>query len=180
MNADFTVKLGDPTSAEPVTLQELKDQLKIDFDTDNTLLTLLVSAARDRIERWAGVSLVHRSVNNIVKLDGCNLYELPYGPVSDSNSVTVTFLSLSGGSMMSLGPTWFIGEDGEFMQIKPPDAAMYAITYNAGYDVVPAALKTAVLHQAAYMYEHRGDESGIDGLSPTAMMLAKAYRRVVI
>lgn len=176
MNLSYSVKLGEPSGPEPCTLQQCKDQLKIDFSTDDALITALISAARAQIEQYCGVSIVDHEVNLVAKLDGCNLFELPYGPV-DHTTIDLIQLAVSGGTNDE-DPTFdTYGE--HFVQIKSYDDAMFAVTYTAGYTEVPEPLAQAVIHQVAYLYEHRGDED-IPGMSPTAKILANPYRRVVI
>ena len=71
MNVLYSVKLGEATGSEPCTLAECKSQLKIDFSTDDTLLTALITAARLEIEKYTGVSIVGREVNAVCSLSGC-------------------------------------------------------------------------------------------------------------
>ena len=178
MNVTYSVKLGEPTGAEPVTLTEAKAHLKIDFTTDDTLITALITAVRVQLENYTGVSFVDRQVDVIAKLDACNLFEVPYGPAASLPAITE--LAILGGTNTLLTSTEFTryGEIGEFIQIIP-NAAAYAISYTAGYATLPAALKQACLHQIAYLYEHRGDED-INGISATAKMLLKPFRRSVV
>ena len=180
VNLILDVKLGQPTGSEPVTLAEVKSQLKIDFTTDDTLITALISAARDQIEKFTSTSIVGREIIALCKLTGDNWFELPYGPV-DPDSIAVSTVSIGGSTPETLTNFDVIGT--EFIQISPGVNDIcypFLITYDAGYTDVPPAIKEAILHQAAYLYEHRGDESGIDRISPTAIALARIYRRVVI
>ena len=180
MNLVYSVKLGEATGSEPVSLLEAKSQLKIDFSTDDTLLTALITAARLQIEKITGVSLVARQVDLIAKLDGCHLFELPYGPL-DTTSLIVTKLKVTpGGTDELLTTTDYIVRGDYFAQLHVANGdGMFAITYDAGYTVVPQALKEAILHQVSYLYEHRGDED-INGMSATAKALIMPFRRVVI
>ena len=181
MNVNLTldVKLGQPTGSEPITLAQAKSQLKIDFTTDDTLLTALISAARSQIEQYTGISLVEREVITLCKLTGDNWFELPYGPVVGTPLVST--VSIGGSTPETLTDFDIVGTD--FKLVCPGDNTIeypFLITYDTGYTNVPDGLKEAILHQVAYLYEHRGDESAIDRISPTAMLLARLYRRVVI
>ena len=177
MNVIYSVKLGDATGSEPCTLSECKSQLKIDFSTDDTLITALIPVARQQIEQYTGVSIVDREINVVCKLDGANIFELPYGPVT-LDSIELTLLAAYGGTNETITGHSVYGD--HFVQIQPEAAAMYAITYDSAWETLPAPLKEAVIQQVAYLYEHRGDEDENLGLSPNARMLAKMYRRVVI
>jgi len=180
VNLILDVKLGEPTGSEPVTLAQVKSQLKIDFTTDDTLITALISAARAQIEQYTGTSIVEREVITLCKLTGDNWFELPYGPVTTA-SIVVSTVSIGGSTPETLTDFDIVGES--FIQVSPGDNDIcypFLVTYDAGYAIVPPGLSEAVLHQVAYLYEHRGDESAIDRISPTAMLLARLYRRVVI
>ena len=180
MNIIYSVQLGEATGSEPVTLTEAKAQLKLSTTADDTLITALITAARLQIEQYCGVSIVGREVNLVCKLDACNMFELPYGPVTTA-TISATLLRVSAGGTDTLLTTddYLIYGD-HFVNFLPQTSGgFFAITYDAGYTNVPQALKEAVLHQVAYLYEHRGDED-TEGLSTTARMLAKTYRRVVI
>lgn len=191
MNITVDCKLGDPTGAEPCTLTEVKTALRLDTSADDTLITALISAARSQLEVFTGISLVTREMNTIARLDGCNMFELPYGPVADLNSVQVSSLnpgnqaattltsdqySLYGDQFVNLiasAPTWDPTIAGA------QSRGIFALTYETGYTTLPNALKQAVIQQTVYLYEHRGDEVEDLQISPTAWGLAKSFRRVV-
>jgi|SRR6478609_1988726 len=189
INLLLDVQLGQPTGNEPVTLAQAKSQLKIDFTTDDALITALISAARSQLERYTGVSLVQREVVAVVKLTGENWFELPYGPV-DKDSIAVSTVSIGGSTPEAVTSFDVVGNEfvsmnvragGTIFSLSGPDACNpFSITYDAGYADVPPSLSEAVLHQVVYLYEHRGDESGIDMISPTAGLLARLFRRTVI
>lgn len=179
VNLILDVSLGQPTGSEPITLAQAKSQLKIDFTTDDTLLTALITAARSQIEQYTGVSIVEREVIALCKLTGDNWFELPYGPVV--GTPVVSTVSIGGSTPETITDFDIVGTD--FKMVCPGDNTIeypFLITYDAGYTTVPPDLIDAILYQVAYLYEHRGDESGINGRSPVAEALARQRRRVVI
>ena len=180
MNLVYSAKLGEPTGSEPCTLQEAKDHLKVDYSTDDTLITTLISSVRHQLEQYTGVSYVARQVDIIAKLDGCHAFELPYGPAASLPTITELKVLAGVSEVLLIDQYTTYGGIGDFIQIIPTErAGTFAITYTVGYTTLPTALKQAVLHQIAYLYEHRGDED-IQGISPTATMLLKPFRRSVI
>lgn len=191
--ANITVdcKLGEPTGSEPCTLDEVKKELKLDGITaDDTLITALISAARSQLEVFTGLSLVGREVNTIARLDGCNMFELPYGPI-DKDSLQVSALNPGNQAATSLNSNQYSLYGDQFVNLvaKGPVydpilsgghvTGIFALTYDAGYTTVPKALKQAVIQQTVYLYEHRGDEVEDLQISATAWGLAKSFRRVV-
>ena len=109
--------------SEPITLQEAKDWGKIEQDTDDDIITALITAARRMCESYTGLGFITRSiVAGINNADGG--FNLPYGPLitgpdavdTDGNTVDLTY---------NLG------------QIEEPYGRM-VVTYTAGYETLPA------------------------------------------
>ena len=48
--------------AEPVSLTEVKSYLKVDFTTEDTLITSLIKMVRQQIEKFTGLSLVSKTI----------------------------------------------------------------------------------------------------------------------
>lgn len=153
---------------EPLTLDEVKAHIRVDFTDDDDYITMLIKTARATIEEYTGLSLVDKAITLY-----CNNTEggftLLYGPVIDTPTVTdadgvlVTDATFSGIS---------------FKKLLAPCYSEVRLEYNVGFTLVPADLKMAILHEVAYLYEHRGDESDKEGLSPIAKGYAKRHRRV--
>lgn len=178
MNIQYDVKLGAPTGAEPVTLQQVKDQVKQASLDDDTLITALISQARDQIEQYTGCTLVARSVTVVVMMDELRLFELPFGPVAAITNITLLRVT-GGGTDTVLTTNDYLLYGSDFKSIRPNACGMFSAEYTVAWTAVPNALKLAVLHQAAFLYEHRGDEGEV-GFSPTAKSLSKSYRRIPV
>jgi len=135
---DYTFDDTEPV-VEPVTLNEVKEYLRIDpgVSYEDNLLTDLITAAREETEKYTGCSLIARNVTAILEL--VNRHELPYGPVK---------------SVVNEDQYKLIGKD--FPRVE--GCGRIEITYSAGFDPVPKGLKEAVLAKIASMYENRGDE----------------------
>lgn len=135
---------------EPVTLSEAKQHIKIPLDivSDDLMIQRLITAARKKIENYAGVSIIPRVVELYLQLEKPP-YELMFGPVS--SIVTVT------------------DNDGQII-----DAANYkvrglkfkSIDFNACNNIYVTFVspgladeewKTYILEQVAWVYENRGD-----------------------
>jgi len=56
------------TGAEPITLDEAKDYLRVDFSNDNAYITSLISTSREMIEKDTNTAIVNRSYTEY--LDG--------------------------------------------------------------------------------------------------------------
>jgi uncharacterized phiE125 gp8 family phage protein len=153
-------------SAEPVTLAEAKQHMRIAHDSEDTLISGLIRAARDEVEKSAGVALLDQdwrlALDDWPKNDTAALMR---HPVKQVLSVTL------------------YGADGEASVMNPADYQLDALSrparlhferrpqslrvmngieidFRAGYGEagteVPDLLKRAILMLVAYWYEFRG------------------------
>lgn len=181
-NAVIDVQFEPETGAlYPVTLDELKRHLNLQFDTagsyefndDDAYLTDLISAATDAIGRFTGLSLIRQTVTAILRNDKGGQY-LPYGPyvsdfeLEDKDGETIVADDYTLRASM----------------IIKPKSSYLAATYLAGYlpTTIPAALKMAVLHQCAFLYDSRGNQgkqyvAENIGISESARALAKPFKK---
>lgn len=67
-------------ATEPVTLEFFKEHARIDFDTDDTIITAYIKAARIYLEQWAQLSFGVKTINLKALRLPCN-YKLMYGYV---------------------------------------------------------------------------------------------------
>jgi uncharacterized phiE125 gp8 family phage protein len=154
---------------EPWTLSDVKNYLKVDTSADDTLITTLISAARQAAESYLNMALITQTVTE--KLDRLNsptLY-LSVSPVisvasfqyADSQNTTQTFAStnyvvdtFSKPARLSLayGKTWptLYGNINDV-----------TITYTAGFGTeasgVPTQIRQAMLMMIADSYDNRED-----------------------
>lgn len=157
---DITTESNDPS--EPVTLQEMKDYLRLegftdtdesttdslsDFDFDNTLITNMIVAARKKIERFCGVSLVFHSWK-VLLTNECGDIELPYGPVQDLTSITY-----KSGDAVDADVIETRGFD--FLHLEEPKSDKMIVIYDAGYEDCPEELALAIKQMVGHWYENR-------------------------
>lgn len=162
---------------EPVTLQEVKDYLRLegfidvteilatDFNDDNALILELITSSRNRIELYTGLSLVPKTF----KVELTNLaghITLPFGPILDITAVTDV-----SGTALNFSATHNLSK------LKTPIQENLLVTYDCGYVTLPKGLKEAMLKEIAYRYENRGDIEN-NGLSQAAINLASPYKEV--
>ena len=50
------------TGDEPITVSEVKNYLKIDFTTDDSLIGMLITGVRENIELFTGLALVEKTI----------------------------------------------------------------------------------------------------------------------
>lgn len=150
---------------EPVTLAETKLFCKIDFDDDDELIEMFITAARQMCEDYCNIGFVSREITSVIN-NGNGGFFLSLGPVTsavtgtdkDNNAVELT---VSGN---------------EFKQVLEPKLHLMTVEYTAGHEVLPMQLKTALLNAVFYLYDNRA--VGVDNIGPIAQMILNPIRRV--
>jgi uncharacterized phiE125 gp8 family phage protein len=168
-----TVKEVIEPVEEPVTLDEVKEHLRIDFEDDDDYLDRLISSVRAEVETSTGLSLIARTITTTVGNVNAN-YSLPYGPVtgaitvkdSDGVNVNTDFYAFTDDLFPSLTTSqtqsYFYPITGGVI-IEPTYRTFpkWTFSYTAGYtrDTIPEDLKQGIIEKIAFRYEHRGDEN---------------------
>jgi uncharacterized phiE125 gp8 family phage protein len=184
-------KIVTPPASEPVTLTEVKAQTRVDFTTDDTLLTSLITAAREKVEDFLGRKLIQTTLDYFLDdFPGCDFIELPNAaPLISIGSLKYTdadgdettwdaanyFAATArepGALVLAYGNVW------PSVTLKPREAIV--VRYNAGYGSsasdVPLRIKQAILMTISELYAHRGDDVPAPGqrLSGTIPEAAQA------
>lgn len=183
MNYNETYSIRDVTDEsgdyeEPVSIDEMKDYLRLegyvdddestsdalsDFDFDDRLIADMIRAAREQMEKISASTIVPKTWEAVI--NNYRMWEFPMGPIGN-------IISLVDSDGVAITDYVVIGNDRKFL--KSPNQCEMTITYEAGYDEVPASLKIDIMRLAAYMYENRGDDSSIQKF---AAQLAGKYKR---
>lgn len=154
-------KVKTAGTLEPVTLDEVKAHLRIDFIEHDATLTALVIEAREEVEKYTGLSLVNSDVT--AQWATLSTDELPYGPVlqivSGADDYTITGL--------------------DYPSIKAESAEQVEVAYKTGWPLesnipqIPAGLKLAIMKLVAVNF----DEEIVDGPGSDWKSSAKRYSR---
>lgn len=188
---------------EPVTLAELKSYLQIDADysSDDGVLNNALTTARKRLESYLNVGLVNRDV--VVQWDGCEikLPLFPNGEVTevtknddtdplDADKYTVTrgrskSIFINGLFDNPLNYSFFYPFGGQGVEIWEtsetssgvPD--LYSVSYSTGYADLPIDLKQALMAEASYLFNLRG-EPITDIISKNAALIAGNHSKNLI
>ncbi len=157
---DITTESGLPE--EPVTLQEMKDYLRLegfvdeeestteslsDFAFDDTLINTMISAARQKIEKYCGVSVVFHTWKVLLTNNAGDI-ELPYGPVQ-------TFTSLTDKNGTAYGESVIVTRGFDFLHLEEPMSDKMTAIYDAGYEDCPDEIRLGIMQQVADWYENR-------------------------
>lgn len=165
-NAVLDAYFTDEADTEPVTLDEAKGWLKIsdDITDDDTVVTELITVARQMCEKYSNISFITRTVKATLR-NTLGSISLPYGPhgaiasYKDYNDTDVSSTIVKGD---------------QFKVLYEPCTDYIEVTYAAGYTTLPYDLKRAVLCQVASLYENRGDADG-GGMCMAAKKILNQY-----
>lgn len=173
------IQIAEPV-AEPVSTDELRLQRRIDSGHEDELLDLMIAGARRRVEGFTHRRLVTQDV--ALRLSGlCPPIRLPVAPVQ--SVVSVTYLDTAGASQVLAADQYRLDLSAHPARLIPATDAIWplvlaepdtvTVTLRVGYGLaaaVPADLRMAVLHLAAWMHRHRDDGDGLpDGGLPRAV-----------
>lgn len=143
---------------EPVTLSEAKLYCRVTTSAEDTLITLMITQAREAIEVATGLSLIPKDITTYFNNVSGN-FDIPFGPV---DSVTFQLFDMEQDALEIEGTDLQLIGD-EFPKLSYPRYPNLKATYEAGYTTIPKDLKLAILDQISYDYENRGldGDSGI-------------------
>lgn len=177
----YPTKVTIPATSEPVTTEEAKRRLHVDFADDDADIDLLIESARDHIEKYCNVRFASQTVE--MKCDGfCDLARLPEAPVTSVSSIT--YVDTDGATQTLATSVYELRADGldaeivrKYGQQWPPIQIGSRITVTAvvGYAEAPAAVKHAALLFIADAYENR-ENAKLDDWTALDALLSN-YRR---
>ncbi len=168
-NSVLDVQFQDGVITEPVTLTEAKNFCKIDISTDDDLINVLITAARQMCEAFTGVGFVEHNVVAVLNNSNGDIY-IPYGPIIAINSVED-----DAGRVLVLDLDYTLGGN-DFKRLRTPHNNNITIDYTTGYTTLPEVLKTALLNQVYYLYDNRAIAT--DDISPIAKIILNLFKRV--
>ena len=182
---------------EPVTLAEAKSHLRVTTVHEDSLVTAFLKSAREQLELYCWRGFMTQTW--ILYLDGfpvaceknphASVWLPMAAPLVSITSVAYTEPSGTAGTLTE--NTDFLKDTAEepgriypvYNESWPTvrDAPKsVVITYVCGWTAataVPESIKAAIRFQATHWFENRGElREGLEGLHPTAKVLANFYR----
>jgi uncharacterized phiE125 gp8 family phage protein len=158
--------LSDAPAEEPVSLEEAKQHLRVEIETDDALITSLIMAAREHVEMFTRRQLV--TATWVWTLDGFlgQVVRLPKPPLQAIT--TVAYLDGAGTPQTLDASLYHVNAAVQPGVLTPAFGRSWpttreasdavTITYVAGYGAaaaVPATLKAAIVLLVGDLYEHR-------------------------
>jgi len=169
MPSGLTLSVG-AVSTEPVSVAEVKSFLRLDATPDVALLATMITAVREGAEKHIRRLLARRDVTaHWETFYGQAL--LHYPPVGAVQSVEV-----KRGDVYEAVPAGDYQLDGRKLTVDSGGHDRPArVTYTAGYETMPAALRLRLLQDIRAAYDHRDLMTGEASSDTSAMISADAY-----
>jgi len=177
---DWEDQTNESGIVEPITLAEVKNYLRLEgfindntsitptFNDDNTYILGLITASREALEEYTGLSFVPKTWQ--IEFDNYDgNFEIPFGPVLD-----IIELHPQGESTATDELEFTTSSNKRIL--KTPTYGNLVMLYDAGFTTLPKRLKDAMFKEIAYRYINRGDVN-VDGISKEAMILASSYKQ---
>jgi len=163
----MALRLITPATALAVSLIEAKAQLRVDFATEDDLITSMILAATEAAEQEIGRAIMAQTWEVALAAFPA-AFELTRTPVQTITSVTYAD---EAGIVQTLSPSayaldmadefgfgWVVSAYGMDWPATRAEANAVKLRYTAGYAVVPESIKRWILLQVGAMYENRESE----------------------
>ena len=133
---------------EPVSLDDVKSFLRIDFDTEDLLIKSLIKSARVYCEKYTGITFAPKKADMFINYQSGTI-KLPVYPVTKVNEVN--FIASDG----SESEVTFYTLSPDTINIDSLGAGMYVVDIEYGYASLPDELKTGLLMAVGLLYAGR-------------------------
>lgn len=174
------IKLHVQPTIEPVTLDEVKTYLRIDGESENSLITSMIKAARESAEKYMRVSINTQKWKLSFDEVAPQEVVLPYGPVNAVDSVKV-FDDSETESTFSTDNYYLSAGNRSIIFKQIPSGRRIEIIYSTGISAdaagVPVLIKQGMFTHIALMFERN---SIIPEINTTAKSLYNFYRAVML
>lgn len=181
-----TVATAPATDAEPITVDMVKAQTRIDAADDAALVQRLCKAARAHVEKRTGTILPVQTID--AKCDSfCDLEHLDFAPVTSVTSVKYTD---TAGAEQTLDAAVY--ELRQLDSITPAIVLKYGQSWPArrygslvtvravvGYASLPDDLAHAMLVLISHWYDNRGDDAAASHIPSMVDDLLSNHRRFI-
>lgn len=176
MTPTYTLALDTAPETEPLTLEEVKNYLKVSSSEDDNLITAMIAGVRQAAEQFMKLSMIEQSWKLAFDDYTPTRMRLPMGPVQSVTSVTAftrdedstvidsNVYYLSAGKQFLLFDTNLISQRIEIV---------YTTGYGSEASDIPQPLRQGMLAHIGAIYDGR---TGVANLPPQAVALYKPYR----
>lgn len=163
------IQVSEGAVTEPVTLDEVKAWLQVDFTDHDEILNGMIKGARRTIEKLCNISLVPKSVTLDIEVTGDDKVPMPY-TASFASPVVKSVASDDTETILTSGTDYYIR--GNNIRLGE---GRYSVAYTT-VPVVPEDIKEAIKMEVAERYANRGENLTTSGLSKGAIEKVSPYQ----
>lgn len=174
----------DPPEFEALSVAELKEHLRVDFDVDDQLISQYAKAARAWIEDWTALTIGTTRVTQ--RIDVCrSSHPLPTYPIQSIDSIEQINEAGQWSTITDAAPELILDTRGAMIYFPRPPAKRtsrpleFRLTFLAGWSepgLVPDPILDAIRLIVAESYEQRLPTSGQPAIPPIIDRLLTPYR----
>lgn len=170
-----TLIIVTPPAIEPISLAEAKAQLRVDGTQDDTLITSLITAARQVAESLLARALITQTLRYLCDEAPEDVFTLPRAPLQSISSIKVyddadtatvldpsLYMADTANSRVALrsGAVW-----PSVNRVMNGFEVQYVAGYGSNASDVPLAIRQGLLAHISHLYAHRGDSLTREGIA---------------
>lgn len=158
----FTITTTTPRASDPVTLQELKDHLRLNTDSEDTILTNLITAATDLFERRTNCPTlpttykqhfyelsepIYLMRGNVTAIASVEYYDT-------DNTLQTDTTGFYKDTTSTPASVWYDSYPNTYTNRSPKGAVNFTAGW-ANASAVPPAVKLCIKQLAGHWFKHR-------------------------
>lgn len=168
------IKINSTLGNEILSVQEVKDYVRIDTSADDALLLGMISQARIWCENYISRDIVSKNRTYYIDITSSGLFDLPFGPVSSISEITIDSTATTAYEVLGL--------DNETIELDQGSAERVKITYiTAGLN--DSLLKQAMLQLISTYYDNRAefvDANTLSEIPTNVRVILSSYKTMFI
>ena len=179
----MSIQVITPATAEPLSLTEVKEFLRVDSSDEDATLNIMISAAREMCETYTRQILMTTTIDEVGDSFPAGNISLSRGPIQSITSVS--YLDSAGATQTVASSDYTSDLISQPSRLDPvtswPTASAevnavtirYVVGYTSASDV-PAPIRQGIMLAIASMYENRMD--GVHRLPTASEYLWNPFR----
>lgn len=185
-------KLVSSSGSEPIDSTYLKNYIRVDFSTDDSVITALITSARQLVEQYIEQALISKVFkcyyHEFEDWDEDNGYYFLPVPISPA-TVTAVKTVADDGTETAITDYSVTGLDEKTVRVTrtysltSAGTVGYVVEYTAENTSIDEAIKDAIAKTAGELYEHRqitGVDVSISMLPMDVKVILNNYRKTFI
>jgi hypothetical protein len=144
----------NPIGQEPISLDDAKSYLQVDYFEDDKLISRLIHSARQYVETFCGISIIEKEIELIVTINSTP-FLLPYGPIKE-----ITLLEVDGQPVTNIVDE-YVYDTGTMLEAK----------YTTGQYHLPEGLEQLIYDILKIYYDARGTAVKIPAMTSHALSI---------